>query len=102
VAATINAGDRAAQDHQDHEDHRAVKKLWIVTIAMVGCGLALALGSALAGLGPVALVCGVLLIWSGMVKVIVLRVWRATLHAAPLPEPTRPGMRSSSALGKPT
>ena len=73
-----------------------VKGLWIITFCMVGCGAVLVLGSAVAGLGPVALVCGVLLVWSGIVKVVVLRVWRTTLRAAPLPEPTRAAMRISA------
>lgn len=73
-----------------------VKKLWLLTNILVACGVMLTLGAILLGLGPIALVCGVLLIWSGMVKVIVLRVWRATLPAAPLPEPTRAGTRSTS------
>ena len=77
-----------------------MKQLWVVTVVMVVCGLILALGSAVAGLGPVALVCGVLLVWSGIVKVVVLRVWRATLPAVPRSEPKRPGRRSSSAIGE--
>jgi hypothetical protein len=72
-----------------------VKGLWIITFFMVGCGSVLVLGSALAGLGPIALVGGVLLVWSGIVKVVVLRVWRATLPLAPLPEPTRATMKIS-------
>ena len=77
-----------------------VKYLWLVTNIMVVCGLALALGAIPLGLGPVALVCGVLLIWSGVVKVIVLRVWRATLPRAPLGEPSRVDKRSPSVSGE--
>jgi hypothetical protein len=77
-----------------------VKKLWLVTNIMIACGIVLTLGAILLGLGPIALVCGVLLIWSGIVKVVVLGVWRATLPAAPLAEPTSAGMRSSSAFGE--
>lgn len=77
-----------------------MKKLWFVTNVMVACGVVLALAGATLGLGPVALVCGVLLIWSGVVKVIVLRVWRATLAGSGPPEPTRGAMRSSSAMGE--
>lgn len=82
------------------EEVGPVKKLWLVTNVMVACGVVLTLGGTLLGLGPIALVCGVLLIWSGIVKVVVLRVWRATLSAAPLPEPTSAGMPSTSALGE--
>lgn len=77
-----------------------MKKLWLVTNIMVACGIVSTLGGTLLGFGPIALVCGVLLIWSGIVKVVVLRVWRATLPAAPLPESTSAGMRSSSAFGE--
>jgi hypothetical protein len=56
-----------------------MRKLWIVSAIMVAAGLVLASASALAGLGPIALVCGVLLVWSGIIKVIVLRVWQKTL-----------------------
>ena len=56
------------------------KVFWIVSAAMVLVGIALVLGGfAIGGMGPIAIVCGVLLLWSGIVKVIVLRIWRATL-----------------------
>ena len=79
-----------------------MKKLWMVTVVMVVCGAVLALGGGVLGLGPVALVGGVLMFWSGLVKVIVLRVWRNTLPPAPLPEPARAGVRASTAVGEPT
>jgi hypothetical protein len=50
---------------------------------MVLAGFALIVGGVVAGLGPVALVCGVLLLWSGIVKIIVLRIWRGTLSHHP-------------------
>ena len=62
-----------------------MRNLWIVSAIMVAAGLVLAIASVSVGLGPIALVCGVLLVWSGIVKVIVLRVWQKTL---PAPEPT--------------
>ena len=73
-----------------------MKNLWLVTNVMVVCGIVLTLGAALFGLGPVALICGVLLIWSGFVKVIVLRVWRATLPAGPVQNPIETGARRTS------
>ena len=72
-----------------------MKGLWIITFFMVGIGAVLVFGSMVAGLGPIALIGGILLVWSGMVKVVVLRIWRATLPTAPLPEPTRATMRIS-------
>jgi hypothetical protein len=65
-----------------------MRYLWIIAGIMIVLGLLLALGSVTAGIGPIALVCGVLLVWSGIVKVIVLRVWQKTLHA---PTQTRQG-----------
>ena len=50
---------------------------------MVLAGVALVVGGVLAGLSPVALVCGILLLWTGIVKIIVLRIWRGTLHHHP-------------------
>lgn len=47
---------------------------------MVLAGIALVLGGVAVGLGPVALVCGILLLWSGIVKIVVLRIWRGTLR----------------------
>ena len=78
-----------------------VKGLWVIAVLMVSLGAVLVLGGAEGGLGPVALVCGVLLVWSGIVKLVVLRVWRATLPAAPLPEPTRTTMRVASEWSEP-
>ena len=50
---------------------------------MVLAGIALIVGGVGTGLGPVALVCGVLLLWSGIIKIIVLRIWRETLRHHP-------------------
>jgi hypothetical protein len=63
-----------------------MRYLWFIAAIMIGAGVVLALGSLAAGIGPIALVCGVLLVWSGIVKVIVLRVWEKTLRA---PAPAR-------------
>lgn len=60
---------------------------------MVLVGVALILGSLAAGLGPVALVGGVLLLWSGIVKAIALRIWRATLTPHVSPDHVRPDAR---------
>ena len=53
---------------------------WSITAAMVVGGIVLIAGSGAAGLGPIALVCGALMVWSGIVKAIVLRIWQTTLH----------------------
>ena len=50
---------------------------------MVLLGIVLALGGIAVGMGPITFVCGVLLLWSGIVKMVVLRIWRGTLSANP-------------------
>jgi hypothetical protein len=42
-------------------------------------GVCLVACASLVSLGPIALVCGLLLVWSGIVKIIVLRIWHKTL-----------------------
>lgn len=56
-----------------------MKYLWIITAVMLGLGIALMVAGAVGLLGPIALVTGVLLLWSAIVKAIVLRIWRSTL-----------------------
>jgi hypothetical protein len=63
-------------------------------------GVVLIAGSGAAGLGPIALVCGVLMLWSGLVKAIVLRIWHTTLHPDSAPNQTRPSIDSGTAIGQ--
>jgi hypothetical protein len=79
---------------------RHLRYMWIIAAAVLGGGVALAAASALAGLGPIALVCGVLLVWSGVVKVIVLRIWQANLPQDPVDEVPRTLVRSSTFTGR--
>jgi hypothetical protein len=65
-----------------------MRHLWKTTLVMVGGGAALIAASIAAGLGPIALVTGALLLWSGIVKLIVLRIWRQTLGAGSSPAST--------------
>jgi len=51
---------------------------------MIVAGVALAVGGRLFGLGPIALVCGVLIFWSGVVKIVVLHIWKSTLSSPPV------------------
>jgi hypothetical protein len=53
-------------------------------------------------LGPIALVCGVLLLWSGIVKAIVLRIWHTTLSAPSALEPDRRDGDSGTTIGQRT
>jgi hypothetical protein len=59
-------------------------------------------GSVAAGLGPIAMVCGVLLLWSGVVKAIVLRIWRTTLSSASAANHDRRDRDSGTAIGQQT
>ncbi|HLL51629.1 MAG TPA: hypothetical protein VK356_13250 [Thermomicrobiales bacterium] len=61
---------------------------------MVLLGIVLALGGIAAGMGPIAFVCGVLLLWSGIIKIVVLRIWRGTLSANP--SSTRAGFNDAA------
>jgi hypothetical protein len=79
-----------------------VRNLWLITAAMIALGLALVLGGLATGLGPFLLVGGVLLIWSALVKAIVLRIWHATLGSPPLAGFQRPDTRARSSLGQPS
>jgi hypothetical protein len=56
-----------------------VRYLWLTSSVMVVAGISLAAAAFIISLGPIALVCGLLLIWSGIVKIIVLRIWQNTL-----------------------
>ncbi len=63
-------------------------------------GLLLIAGSGAARLGPIALVCGVLMLWSGIVKVVVLRIWQTTLTSQAAPHDTRPNIESGTTIGQ--
>ncbi len=77
-----------------------MRQLWLITAVMVVVGIALVLVSLFADLGPVFLIGGILLVWSGIVKVVVLRVWRTVLSSPPLPEPMRSGEKKGGAIGQ--
>lgn len=62
-----------------------MRYLWISSIVMVVAGVACIVARQLGLLDPIATILGAMLIWSGVVKLIVLRVWRTSLH--------RPGIR---------
>jgi hypothetical protein len=71
-----------------------VKHLWLTAGAMTFGGAILALAGLLTALSPVAFVAGVLLFWSGLIKIVVLRIWRSTLASPPVP-PDQRGRRPS-------
>ena len=62
-----------------------MRYLWISSVFMMVAGVACILARFLGLLDPIATILGAMLVWSGVVKLIVLRVWRTSLH--------RPGIR---------
>ncbi|MCC7022537.1 MAG: hypothetical protein IT338_06900 [Thermomicrobiales bacterium] len=77
-----------------------MKYLWIVTLVMLGLGVALIAAGMAGTLGPIALVAGVLLVWSAIVKVIVLRIWRSTLFAPATAQEARALASDGRRLGR--
>lgn len=78
-----------------------VKYLWFTSAAMTVGGVVLFLASLSAAVSPIAAVAGVLLFWSGLIKIVVLRIWRTTLASPPI-APDRRLPQSASAVGKPS
>jgi hypothetical protein len=72
----------------------------VITAALVLVGVVLIVGGVAAGLGPIAFVCGVLMLWSGVVKAIVLRIWRTTLMSDPPTDPTRNTSDAGTPIGQ--
>ena len=62
-----------------------MRYLWISSAVMVATGIACIIARSFGLLDPIATILGAMLVWSGVVKLIVLRVWRTSLH--------RPGIR---------
>lgn len=56
-----------------------MRYLWFTSLAMVSAGVFLIAAYLTGIIEVVALIAGVLLLWSGIVKVIVLRIWRSSL-----------------------
>ena len=66
---------------------------------MLVAGMLLMFVSRSAGLGPVAFVGGALLCWSGVVKLVVVRIWKSTLSNPPAVERGAP-TASAGATGE--
>lgn len=73
-----------------------MRYLWISSAVMVVAGVACILARQLGLLDPIATILGAMLIWSGVVKLIVLRVWRTSLHRPGIQERRREPGRSAS------
>ena len=76
-----------------------VKYLWMTSVAMTIGGVAIVMAGMLSAISPVAFVAGVLLFWSGLVKMVVLRIWRSTLASPPEPPDARPSATPRRAAG---
>jgi hypothetical protein len=61
-------------------------------------GVVLVAGSIAIGFGPIAFVCGALMLWAGIVKAIVLRIWRTTVSLDPIPDGIRHPRVSGTAV----
>lgn len=72
-----------------------MRYLSLGSAVVVVAGILLMTASRFAGLGPVAFVGGALLCWSGVVKVLVVRIWKSTLGSPPTVE------RGAPAAGSP-
>lgn len=77
-----------------------MRYLWATSIIMVAVGLILIVAGLLGTLSPIALVLGLLSLWSGVVKLIVLRIWQRTLNAAVEDGPPSPPVRFPLRLGR--
>jgi hypothetical protein len=64
---------------RDENGMLIVRYLWLTSGVMIVVGVSLAIAASSMSLGPIALVCGLLLLWSGIVKVVVLRIWQKEL-----------------------
>ncbi|MCA9880822.1 MAG: hypothetical protein KC442_23655 [Thermomicrobiales bacterium] len=73
-----------------------MRYLWISSVVMVVAGVACILGRFTGLLDPIAMILGAMLVWSGIVKLIVLRVWRTSLHRPGIQERRRAPGRSAS------
>lgn len=72
-----------------------MRYLWISSAVMVLAGIACILARFLGLLDPIATILGAMLVWSGIVKLIVLRVWRTSLHRPGVQERREPGRSAS-------
>ena len=73
-----------------------MRYLWISSAFMVVAGVACILARQVGLLDPIATILGAMLILSGVVKLIVLKVWRTSLHRPGIQEGRREPGRSVS------
>jgi hypothetical protein len=56
-----------------------MRYLWITSTVMIAFGFLLIGGYQRGTFATIAIIAGLLLVWSGVVKLIVLRIWRSSL-----------------------
>lgn len=66
-----------------------MRYLWFSSVFMVVVGVACIIARFLGLLDPIAMILGAMLVWSGVVKLIVLRVWKTSLHRPGIQERRR-------------
>ncbi|HLM22102.1 MAG TPA: hypothetical protein VK390_11335 [Propionibacteriaceae bacterium] len=70
----------------------------MIAAAFLVVGVVLVAGSVAVGFGPVAFVCGALMLWTGIVKAIVLHIWHTTLSPDRLPDGIQHTGKSGTAV----
>lgn len=73
-----------------------MRYLWISSMFMVVAGLACIAARFLGLLDPIATILGAMLVVSGVIKLIMLRIWRSSLHRPGIQEQRREPRRSTS------
>jgi hypothetical protein len=58
-----------------------VRYLWISSFTILVAGIAVLAGGLIGLLEPIAVVLGLLLFWTGIVKIVVLRIWRRSIDS---------------------
>jgi hypothetical protein len=56
-----------------------VRYLWISSFTILVAGIAVLAGGLIGLLEPIAVVLGLLRFWTGIVKIVVLRIWRRSI-----------------------
>ncbi len=77
-----------------------MRYLWATSAIMVVVGLVLIIAGVSGALSQIALVLGLLSLWSGIMKLIVLRIWQRSLNAAVEEAPPAPPVRFPLRLGR--
>jgi hypothetical protein len=73
-----------------------MRYLWISSTFMVVAGIACILARFLGLLDPIATILGAMLVVSGLIKLIMLRIWRTSLHRPGIQEQRREPRGSTS------